>query len=227
MYTGFIFAQGIDALSGFVTLATIIVFLFNSYFIIRWTFLLLQSLEWKNIHYQRFLKMLALILRREYNQIDTQGTKSNNESPYKGEPKSIIKGKKNKKIRKKVKIKNQDFFQGNCKKGRKGKGKKGRKGKDKLSRFKADWGKFESSTKRLDKTTDKLMKSKGLGELLSSKENNEMFMISKIKDTDTDKIKKAKNTPNFDILGKYSQEEEKNSDHSNAVQEENLEKSTN
>ena len=97
MYAGFIFAQGNEVEDGFHTLATIIVFLCNSFFIIKWTYLLLMSFEWKNEYYQRFLKMLSILLRKEYTPfVSSQNSKSKDEVQEKGKAKKVIKGKRSK-----------------------------------------------------------------------------------------------------------------------------------
>jgi hypothetical protein len=66
MYAGFIFTLEDGPIFGFYQMAIIIVFLFNGYFIIHWTFLLMCSVEWNNHNYQRFLKIFALILCQKY-----------------------------------------------------------------------------------------------------------------------------------------------------------------
>jgi hypothetical protein len=66
MYAGFIFTLEDGPIFGFYQMAIIIVFLFNGYFIVHWTFLLMCSVEWNNHNYQRFLKIFALILCQKY-----------------------------------------------------------------------------------------------------------------------------------------------------------------
>jgi hypothetical protein len=68
MYAGFIFTLEDGPILGFYQMAIIIVFLFNGYFIVHWTFLLMCSVEWNNHNYQRFLKIFALILCQKYSQ---------------------------------------------------------------------------------------------------------------------------------------------------------------
>ena len=66
MYCGLVFIQE-DSIYGFYQFAGILVFLFNFYFLIHWTYMILCSIEWKNHNYQRFLKIYALILCRKHN----------------------------------------------------------------------------------------------------------------------------------------------------------------
>lgn len=65
MYCGLIFIQE-DSIYGFYQFAGILVFLFNLYFILHWTYMILCSIEWKNNNYQRFLKIYALIICRKH-----------------------------------------------------------------------------------------------------------------------------------------------------------------
>ena len=54
----------------FYQLATIIIFLTNSYFVLQWCYLFLLSIDWKNAHYQRFLRIYAYIMGRKYSSKD-------------------------------------------------------------------------------------------------------------------------------------------------------------
>jgi len=50
----------------FYQVSAIIIFLVNSFFIIQWTYLLFVSVEWKNQHFQTFLKVYAYVLGKNY-----------------------------------------------------------------------------------------------------------------------------------------------------------------
>ena len=96
IYSGFIFALGHEVEAGFHQLAVIIVFFWNAYFLLRWFFLLLLAFEWKNIYYQRFWKILSLVLREDYDKImgDYKSMMSQPINKNKKEPKkSNLKGR--------------------------------------------------------------------------------------------------------------------------------------
>ena len=68
MFWGFIFVTE-NVHMTFYQISAIIIFLVNSFFIIQWTYLLFVSVEWKNQHFQTFLKVYAYVLGKDYKKV--------------------------------------------------------------------------------------------------------------------------------------------------------------
>ena len=80
MYTGFIFAKDKDSVDTFYVIATVLIFVGNAYFMLKWIYLLLVAFDWKNRHYQTFVRVVGVLLFTKYHTLTyTQTTKSKSE----------------------------------------------------------------------------------------------------------------------------------------------------